>query len=98
MEYIHSHLTGDISVDLLAEHFFISRYHMMRLFRQETGYTIGGYLNEKRLLLARELLAQGVPLTRLAFDCGFKNYPAFLRAWKKAFGTTPAAAKHAGIS
>ena len=39
MEYIHSHLTGDISVDLLAEHFFISRYHMMRLFRQETGYT-----------------------------------------------------------
>ena len=98
MEYIHSHLTGDISVDLLAEHFFISRYHMMRLFRQETGYTIGGYLNEKRLLLARELLAQGVPLSRLALDGGFKNDPAFLRAWKKAFGTTPAAAKHAGIS
>lgn len=97
MEYIHANLTADLSIDSLAGHFYLSRYHMMRLFKQETGRSIGQYIGEKRLLLAREQMGGERSLTELAFGCGFKNYPAFLRAYKKAFGETPAA-RNPGIS
>ena len=59
LQYLNLHLTEELSIDQLAERFYISKYHMMRRFRQETGYSIHGYLTEKRLLLAQRLLAQG---------------------------------------
>lgn len=90
MEYIHKNLTSDITIDILSSSFYISRYHLMRMFRQETGYTISGYINEKRLLLARELLAQNKPITEICYECGFRSYSAFLRAYKKLYRESPA--------
>ena len=40
MAYIDKHLTEDLDMDTLAERFFISKYHMMRLFHRETGFTV----------------------------------------------------------
>ena len=40
MRYLDEHLTEDISIDHLAEKFYLSRYHMMRRFKEETGTTI----------------------------------------------------------
>ena len=57
---IHSgHLTEDLSVDQIADAAYLSRYHLMHLFKQATGYTLGNYITEKRLLLARDLLRAG---------------------------------------
>lgn len=89
MRYIRENLSGDLSVDSLSARFFLSRAHMMRLFKRETGCTIGNYITEKRLLLARELLTAGGSVTDVCYRCGFKNYAAFLRAYKKSFGETP---------
>ena len=72
---------------------YLSRYHLMHLFKQATGYTIGNYITEKRLLLARDLLRSGTPVTSVCFDCGFKNYSTFSRAYKKYFESTPSDAK-----
>ena len=47
---------------MLADTFYISKYHMKRMFRQETGCTIGDYITSKRLLLARELMARDVSM------------------------------------
>lgn len=66
LHYIDAHLTEDIPIERLAEEFFISKYHMMRLFRQETGYSIHGYLQERRLLHARELIRRAFPLRKAA--------------------------------
>lgn len=89
MQYISDHLTEELNIDNLAEQFFISRYYMMRLFKSETGYTIGNYINYKRLLLAKEAIAQGIPITQACFDCGFRDYSTFSRAYKKLFGKSP---------
>ena len=48
-----------VSIDDLAARFYISKYHMMRRFRAETGYTVHAYLTGKRLALAREQIAAG---------------------------------------
>ena len=66
-----------MTIDGLASRFYMSRAHMMRLFKRETGYTIGGYINEKRLLTARQLLDQGLSVTECCYRCGLKIMTLF---------------------
>ena len=54
-----------------------------------TGYTITEYLTEKRLQNANELLRRGTPVTEACYQSGFRNYAAFLRAYKKKYRDTP---------
>ena len=89
LRYIDSHLTEDIEIEALAQHFFLSKYHMMRLFRQETGTTIHLYITQKRLMLARSLIDQGMRATDACYRCGFRSYSSFTRACAKHMGTTP---------
>ena len=89
LSYIDAHLTEDLSIDHLSEVFFISKYHMMRLFRQETGSSIHTYLSDRRLLLARELIAGGMSATESCFRAGWRSYSSFTRAYGKRFGSTP---------
>ena len=65
LRYINDHLTGDLGIDTLAGKFYISKYYMMRRFKQETGYTLGQYISQKRLLFAKELISSGVPASQV---------------------------------
>lgn len=89
LQYINENLNHDLNIDILSDHFYISKYYMMRLFKQETGYTLGHYISQKRLLLAKELILTGVSGTQACFDCGFKDYSTFSRAYKKLFHESP---------
>ena len=89
LRYLENNLTEDISIDELATRFYISKYHMMRRFREETGTSIYTYLSDKRLILARELIQNGVSATDACFQSGFRSYSAFSRAYGKLFGVTP---------
>ena len=89
VRYLDRHLAEDISIDDLAERFYLSKYHMMRLFRRETGTTIHGYLTERRLSLARELMAAGMSATDACFRSGWRSYCSFTRAYGRRFGSTP---------
>jgi len=89
IQYINNHLTEEINIDSLSDRFYISKYHMMRQFKAETGYTIGNYINQKRLLYARELLKQGETVTKVYLDCGFRDHSTFVRAYKQLFHEVP---------
>ena len=89
LKYINRNLSENLSIDHLAERFFFSKYHMMRKFKKETGYTIHNYIISKRLLHARSLIVQGTPVMKAAIQSGFQDYTAFVRAYKKQFGTVP---------
>lgn len=89
MEYIRIHAAEDLSVDALAEQFYMSKYHMMHLFRKETGQSIYTYLTQQRLINARTLIAGGMRATEAAFRSGFATYSSFTRAYGKQFGVTP---------
>ena len=91
LQYLNLHLTEPLTIDQLAERFYISKYHMMRRFRQETGYSVHGYLTEKRLLLAQQLLARGCTPAEAAVQAGYQDYSTFSRAYKKQFGRSPSA-------
>lgn len=89
LHYINENLSSELNIDFIAEHFYISKYYMMRLFKQETGYTIGNYISSKRLLFAKELILSGIPVTQACFDCGYKDYSTFSRAYKGLFKESP---------
>lgn len=89
MDYINEHLSEDISINSIAEHFYISRYYMMRTFKEETGYTVLDYITTKRMVLAKKLIEAKLPLTEIALDCGYNGYSTFFRAFKKFYGKSP---------
>ena len=89
LKYINRNLSENLSIDQLANRFFFSKYHMMRKFKTETGYTIHNYITSKRLLMARSLISQGMPVMKAAQASGFHDYTTFVRAYKKQFGKAP---------
>lgn len=93
LRYLDDRICEDVNIEKLAERFFISKYHLMRLFHKETGITIHAYLTQRRLLLAREMLKKGASATDACYHSGFHSYSAFTRAYSKHFGTTPTGRK-----
>ena len=89
LKYIGTHLEEELSVDLLAKQFFISRYYLMHRFKDVTGYTVHQYISQKRLLRAGELIRQGVSVMKAAEQAGFSDYSTFLRAFRKTFHMSP---------
>lgn len=89
LRYIDGHLTEEITIERLAERFFLSRYHMMRLFREHTGLTIHSYLVDRRLMNARDLIGKGYGATEACYKAGFNSYCTFCRAYNKRFGMSP---------
>ena len=89
LRYIDQHLSEDLDAEIIAKAFFISKYHMMRQFRRETGTTVHLYITQKRLVKARELMDSGMRATEACYRCGWRSYSSFTRAYGKHLGTTP---------
>ena len=89
LQYINHNLKEDLSVEALSAKYYVSKYHLMRKFKEETGYTLHNYIVNKRLLMARTLISNGMPVTKAAQESGFAEYSTFSRAYRKQFKTTP---------
>lgn len=89
LQYINHNLKEDLSVESLAAKSYVSKYHLMRKFKEETGYTLHNYIVNKRLLMARTLISEGMPVTKAAQESGFAEYSTFSRAYRKQFKASP---------
>ena len=90
LSFINENLADDLSIDLLSERVFLSRYHFMRFFKEQTGSTVHSYIRQKRLLSAARLIREGMPAGQAAAECGFRDYSVFNRAFRESFGVRPA--------
>lgn len=89
VEYINLHYSEDLSLDLLAEKFFISKYHLSHEFQRQVGTSVCRYIQKKRLQIARHLLSQGNKPNSVYSICGFGDYTGFYRAFRAEYGTSP---------
>ncbi len=90
-DYIGSHYREALSLDSLADHFYVSKYHLSHAFSKATGVSVHRYLVLKRLQAAKELLLEGHPPKEAYLASGFGDYANFYRAFQQAYGATPSA-------
>lgn len=89
VSYVNRNLFEELSIPMLAQHFFLSTSQFSRVFRQATGSAPWEYIIRKRLSAAGEQIHSGVPAQEACFLCGFKDYSSFYRAFVKYRGCAP---------
>lgn len=89
LDHIEHHLDQDLSLDTMAQQFYISKYYLSKLFKAYTGSTIHEYIIFKRMAAAKRYLSEGCNVTEACSKSGFTDYTSFLRLFKKKFGMLP---------
>ena len=89
MAYIDENLEEDISLDSLAEHFFVSKYHISHTFKEHLGISVHQYLLKKRLAACRDAIMMNEKISEVCLSYGFKDFPSFFRAFRKEYGMSP---------
>ena len=87
--YLDEHLAEPVSLDELSRVVFLSKYHLERQFRKETGVSIYQMLLQKRMIRARDLVREGVAFTAVAQRCGFSECSGFCKAFRNEYGLSP---------
>ena len=89
VEYIENHLEEELSLEKLAEEFYVSKYHIAHVFKDNIGLSIHQYITKKRLLLCEEAIRAKMNITDVYQTYGFGDYSSFYRAFKKEYGISP---------
>lgn len=90
--YIDDNVLTNPSLSTLATLVGYSPYHCSELFHDTTGMTIREYVAKCRLCVAAKMLSDGnTKIVDIAMECGFSSQQALSRAFKCAYGCTPAA-------
>lgn len=89
LEYIGEHYQEELSLELLAGRFYVSKYHLSHEFSKAVGTGVYRYIMLRRLMAAKQLLSEGVAPGDAALRCGFRDYTNFYRAFKAEYGTAP---------
>lgn len=76
-------------LDELAAVAGLSRFYLLRVFKQALGETPHGYLTNLRVRRARHLLERGVPPAAVAAACGFADQAHLTRAFRTVVGLPP---------
>lgn len=90
LNYIDSHIHEKLSLQEIANEVNMSKEYISYLFRKEMERTLTDYINERKLLIAHELiLLREMSLTDIASYMGYENYNYFCRLFRRYFGMTP---------
>lgn len=88
-EWLDSHPEQNVSVHSLAHIARLSPYYLVRVFHKCIGMPPHQYQTNIRVLKARKLLSEGVPISEVAYRAGFCDQSHLNRCFKAALGVTP---------
>lgn len=98
-EYIHKNLGKAINVEDIAGECGVSREHLARIFREQTGESPSNYLNRRRIRRACSLLvSSNLSCKEIAGLVGYDNAVSFSRAFKRITLTSPGKVREQGYS
>ncbi|MBQ8611641.1 MAG: helix-turn-helix domain-containing protein [Oscillospiraceae bacterium] len=89
LAYVGTHYSEELSLETLAQNFYVSKYHLSHEFSRAVGIGVHRYIMLKRLQVARQLLAEGMAPGEVCIACGFRDYTNFYRAFRAEYGTGP---------
>ncbi len=88
-DYINLHLASDLSLDLLEQEFYVSKFHISHAFKDNIGISLHKYITKKRLQACKDAIVSGQTIVSVYELFGFHDYSNFYRAFKKEFGMSP---------
>lgn len=89
ISYISSHYQESLTLQSLADVFYVSKYYLSHEFSRKVGTSVYRYILLRRLLAAREMIAAGYSPSEASIQCGFRDYSNFYRLFKTEYGVTP---------
>mgnify|MGYP001495064084 CR=1 FL=1 len=89
INYINKNLSSVLTIDSISSNFYINKYYLMHKFKEQTGFTLHNYIQQKRLLHAASLIKEGSQIGNVFLESGFGDYSSFMRAFKKMFELSP---------
>ncbi len=90
--YIHKHYAEDLSLEGLANEFYLSPSYLSHQFKNVTGFGLTNYIQMTRVRNAQaRLVLENTPITDIAFNCGFNSFSQFNRTFNKFAGKSPSA-------
>ena len=89
LEYINANLFTINRLEDISSALNISTSYLKSIFKKELKIQPKRYINEKKLLTARQLISSGVKATVASEQCGFLNYSTFYRLYHDFFGISP---------
>lgn len=96
LAFINQNIAHSITVEQLAESFYLSESYICRIFKQATGTTIGKYIAARRISIAKAALNEGASVGEAFEKSGFGDYSSFFKAFTRAVGVSPK--KYANLS
>jgi YesN/AraC family two-component response regulator len=89
-EYIDAHLSDQLSIEFLSNHFHYSRAYISAKFTDATGQGISEYISMKRIALAKELLEnQTMNISQISDKLGYSSVQYFSRRFRQMVGCSP---------
>ncbi|MBQ8250204.1 MAG: AraC family transcriptional regulator [Clostridia bacterium] len=90
LKYIDENLTERITIGEIGRAVHLSNDYISHCFKRELGRSVMDYVNERRMLLARNMISGGeMSLTDIAEALGYDSYSYFSRVFKRYFGVSP---------
>ncbi|PID36456.1 MAG: AraC family transcriptional regulator [Rhodobacterales bacterium] len=97
LHYICDNISGDLSLDRLADVAAMSRFHWHRVYHAMTGETCAQTVRRMRLhVAAGRLLREKTAVDTIAREVGYDNPKSFAHAFRAAYGQTPQAFRKNG--
>jgi AraC family transcriptional regulator len=98
LDYMESRMTGPLRIEEIAAVAYVSPFHFQRMFSMLTGVTVADYIRKRRLTLAaQELAISNIRVLDVALKYGYDSPESFAKAFRKAHGLTPSAAREPGV-
>lgn len=89
IKYINNNIEKDLRLDILGDMFYISKYSLLRTFKNYTNTTIGQYIISKRITRSKLYIQQGDDLLTASQKSGFNNYSNFYKSFCRETGISP---------
>ncbi len=98
IDYIEQNIEKEIDLDSISKSIGYSKFHLNRVFADQTGITIYKYLQNRRLTIAAEKLVKtDKPITQIAYEAGYDTQQAFSFAFKQLYLYPPKTYRNIGI-
>ena len=89
LAYIEIHLSEKITLADVAKQFWVSQSTVTQTFRKKMGVSFYRCVTQRRLIAAKAMIAEGIPLEQIGMQVGFSDYSSFYRAFKQEYGISP---------